>query len=262
MSLAKQYTTEIVRGLQYLPIWLPIKTLTLGAVGTIQKNVFEPEGSLSGMGIPFTPSQSRSGGIMRYNSNEGVSIQFKAAGSAPVAGSALSVADAGVAIKFSRSQAVVFEAGGCKIEAVADIGELGQRLIKLYQSGKWNEDYYVVTEVVKADATTILISSDAGASVELKASGGVNAATLSLASLDAQLQTASTSKMGYELVAEKGLTPLFKAWRVRHGWLSTKWETSFMRDNETPDEEEETSTIPVFSQMTPDDLWATRRGRR
>lgn len=261
MSLAQQYTSEIAKGLQYLPIWLPIKTLTLGTVGTIQKNVFEPEGNLNGMGVPFTPSPSRSEGTMRYNSNDGVSIQFKAAGSAPVAGSALSTADAGVAVKFSRSNAVVFEASGCRIEAIADVGTLGRRLIELYGSGEWNKDYYVVTEVVKADVTTILISSSAGASLELKAGGDIHAASLSLASLEAQFSTASTAKMGYELVAKEGLTPLFKAWRVR-GWFSTRWETAFMQSDEPPGEGEEAPDIPVFSQMTVDDLWPARRRRR
>lgn len=258
MSIAKQYTTEIVRALQYLPIWFPIKPLELGTVGTIKNNVFEPEGNLKSMKIPFTTSQSRPSGTMRYNSNKGVSLHVKAAGAAPAAGSALATVDAGVAIKFSRAEAVVFEASGCNIEAIADIGDLGHRIIALYQMGNWSDELYVVTEIVKAAAVTVLISSSAGASIELKASGKINAAALSLADVNAQFGVAAYSDMGYQIVAEPGLTPLFKAWKVDSGFFKRKWEPAFMEDGEQQqqqEEEEATPDIPVFSQMSIDDLW-------
>lgn len=260
MSIAKQYTTEIVQALQYLPIWLPIKQLELGTVGTVRNNVFEPESNIENLGIPFTARPSRPSGPMRYNSSKGVSLQVKAAGTAPAVGSALATADAGVTVKFSRAEAVVFEASGCKIEAIADVGELGKQIINRYQRGTWKEELYVVAEIVRANSVTVLISSSASASIELKAGGNLNAAALSLADLKAQLGVAAYSDMGYQIVAARGATPLFKAWKVDPGFFSTDFEPVFLESDEVRGNEAETR-IPVFSQMTVEDLWPRRRDK-
>ena len=254
MSIAKQYTTEIVQALQYLPIWLPIKRLELGSIGTIANNVFEITGNISKLPVPFTRSQDRPSGIMRYNSSKGVSVQVKAAGAAPALGSALATADAGVSIKFSRAELVVFEASDCKIEAIEDLNDLGQRLIRLYQRAQWDPNQYIVTEVVRAGAATVLISSNAGASVELKIGGKVNTAGLSLADVDAQFSVAGYSDMGYQIVAERGLTPLFKAWRVDPGFFSDKFKPALMQGDESAGENL-APNVPIFSQMAIGDLW-------
>src|ERR1043165_2742202 len=206
MSLAKQYTTEIAQGLQYLPIWLPINTISIGDYGTIKDNSFERMGNLAQMNIPFTRARRSSTGTMRYYSQDGVSIFFKAVGTAPLAGSALSAADAGFIINFSRSKVVVFEASGCKVEAITDLYDLGQTLIRRYQSNNWNEEFYVITEVVLADAATILISKSSGASIEIKATGKIGANAVSLADAEAGLKAVSTASMGMDLVAEKNLS--------------------------------------------------------
>jgi hypothetical protein len=103
MKLAERYEKEIAQGLQYLPTWLPMRSLSLGDVGAIRNNLFQPETNLGNLKIPFSRSDSRPTGTLRYNSHEGVSATFKASGTAPIAGSILSVNDAGVAVKFSRA---------------------------------------------------------------------------------------------------------------------------------------------------------------
>jgi hypothetical protein len=253
MSIAKQYTREIAQSLQYLPVWLPTRTLSLGDVGIIKDNVFEVQSTLEAMNVGFARSASRPTAALRYYSHDGVSISLKASGTAPAAGSALTTVAAGVVVKFSRAKAVVFEAGGCKIEAISDLAVLGNHLVGLYQRGSWSENLYVVTEVVTADVATILISSGAGASVELTTSGDLGSGGLSLANLDAQFGIASMTGMGFEIVGQTGLTPLFKAWRVNPGFWNVKWEKYGMERDEQA--EGEPDVMPVFSPMSIGDLW-------
>jgi hypothetical protein len=104
-----------------------------------------------------------------------------------------------------------------------------------YQEGSWDSDLYVITEIVMAEAATVLISTGDSAVIELKAGGSVSSAGISLADLNAQFSVASTSGMGIEMVAKTGITPLFKAGRVRPGLFGTKWE---VRRLEAPDEQE------------------------
>jgi hypothetical protein len=179
---------------------------------------------------------------------------FKAAGSAPIAGSALTTADAGVVVKFARAEAVAFEASGCQIEAIADLAKVGDQLIRRYQTGAWDSNLYVITEVVKADSATILISSGSSAAIELKAGGKLEAGGLSLADLNAQFSIASTASMGLEIVSQKNLSPLFKAWRVRPRFWKTTWETFRMHPDELQ-KEDVGNDDPVFSPMSVSDLW-------
>lgn len=255
MSIAKQYTAEIAQGLLYLPTWLPLRTLSLGDVGVIKDNIFETQSTLEAMNVPFARSASQPTGAMRYNSHDGVSTVFKVAGSAPAVGSALATADAGVSIKFSRAEAVVFEANGCTIEAISDLANVGDQLVKRYQAKKWNPEFYVITEVVKAHASTILISSGSSAAIELRAGGKLEAAGFSLADLNAQFKVVSTNGMGFEIVSHTKLSPLFKAWRVRPRFWRTDWEKYHLQDEAQVEEGED--EMPVFSPMSVSDLWPT-----
>ena len=259
MSIAKQYTKEIVQALQYLPIWLPIKKLELGSIGTIKNHVFEITGNIKNTPLPFSRSLDRPSGTMRYSSKKGVSLQAKLAGSAPAVGSAFTTADAGVSVKFSRGEVVVFEASGCKIESIADVGTLGQSIVRLYKMGTWDPDQYVVTEVVRADAATVLISSNAGASIELRVGGKVDVAGVSLADVNAEFGVAGYSDMGYQIVAERGLTPLFKAYRVDPGFFNDTFEPAQL-ESDALDKKKSVTNIPVFSQMGVADFWPPDEG--
>jgi hypothetical protein len=253
MTLAKRYAQEITQGLQYLPTWLPMRSLSLGDVGVIRNNIFEPETNLSNLKIPFISSESRPTGSLRYNSHDGVSATFKASGTVPEAGSTLSISDAGVTVKFSRAQAIVFEAIGCSVEAISNIADLSQRLIWQYQESNWSSDLYVVTEIVRAEAATVLISTGNTAVVELRAGGSVGTTGISLADINAEFSIASTSGMGIEMVAQTGVTPLFKAGRIKPGLFGTKWEVRRLESNDQ--EESDARAMAYFSPMSVDDLW-------
>jgi hypothetical protein len=254
MKLAERYAKEITQGLQYLPTWLPMRSLSLGDVGAIRNNLFEPETTLGNLKIPFSQGESRPTGTLRYNSHEGVSATFKASGTTPISGSILSINDAGVTVTFSRAEAIVFEANGCKVEAISNIADLGQRLVWKYQEGSWDSDLYVITEIVMADAATVLISTGDSAVIELRAGGSVSTTGISLADINAQFSVASSSGIGIEMVAQTGVTPLFKAMRVRPGLFGTKWE---VRRLESHDEKEvdDAKTMAFFSPMSVEDLW-------
>jgi hypothetical protein len=194
----------------YFATWEPGVPLNLGDVGVLDDDVFTRIGTLEQFQIPFTARRGNTPVNMKYASSDAVSIAFKAAGAAPMAGSSLANVDAGVTIEFTRKNAVAFEAIGCKSSSILDQIALGQTILQKYEADQWDSDWMVITELIAAQATTVIVSSSSGGKVELKASGDLGRSNLSIASLSASFQTTFSKNIDTQIVAAESLTPLFR----------------------------------------------------
>lgn len=210
-SIQEQYTRELLENLQYFGTWLPLVQLEVGAVGVIRSHAFQQMTSLEELGVPFQLSPGRASGTFKHVSEEGVEVSFKLAGELPLAGSKLAQADAGATVDFSRSGGIYFEADGCVMQSLKNPATLERSLLDLYASRAWKKDYFVVTEVMRAKSTTILISRSNSARVELRAVGKLDTNLGSLASAEARFKVAVQRNLTTEIVAQRELTPLFKA---------------------------------------------------
>ncbi|MDP9120093.1 MAG: hypothetical protein M3O15_01800 [Acidobacteriota bacterium] len=215
MSTAKQYAQELRNDTNYSPTWLPIVKVAPGDVGRIANFQYEHVAPLGDYGIEYTIEDGSFPGDFTYSSKNAVSKQVKLAGQAPAAGSLFAAADAGVSLHFSRTDAVVFEALGCRSSRIRNVQVLGEKILALYKAGHWDEDLVVVTEVITAASATILFSSASDAGIDLFARGKVQAATFNLADADAKLEIHSERNIGWRTVATAGMTPLFRAAGVK-----------------------------------------------
>lgn len=211
----EQYTKEMAKSFGYLATWTPGVTLALGDVGVLRKNLFTRISSLQNLGIAFQTREDQTREDQKYASSGSLSVVFKAAGQVPTAGSALTEAEAGVTIEFTRKKAVVYEALGCTSPSIDDQAKLGSEIIKRYKTGGWNKDWVVITELVMAESGTVLISEEKGAKIEISAKGTVAGAAFSLAEASVALAIVSQRDMQTTLVAKDGLTPLFRARGVK-----------------------------------------------
>jgi hypothetical protein len=216
-AVDKLYTREMYENFGYFATWVPTVQVRLGDVGIFHGPGFERVTSLRDEGIPFEVRDDGGSANLEYTSADAVSIQLKAAGAVPAAGSAITQADAGITIAFNRANAVVFQATGCTTASIANQAALGDEIISRVLDGTWREDYVVVTEVITTKAATIVISSGRDARCELLAKAQVQPAAITLADIGADLRVAYTSNIGTKIIAEKELTPLFKA-----SWV--KWK--------------------------------------
>jgi hypothetical protein len=219
MSISKQYTKELRDNTNYSAIWLPTLTVQPGDVGRITNYEYEPVTTLTELNIPFSIVKGHVAADINYASANAVSIVVKTAGQAPLVGSLLAQAEAGVMIKFSRENAVVFRAAHCKSSSIKDRLSLENEIIARYKNGDWKEDYVVVTEVVSAASSTILISSGKNAQMDLKAGGKINPGGFNLADVDAQFQVIQESNVATKILAANGLTPLFKSAGIKKLFL-------------------------------------------
>ena len=211
----REYTDALRHHTGYTATWLPTTKVELGDVGILSKHGFQARSKLSQFDIEFDAKHAQSKGDISYKSSDSVHLEVKVAGGAPIPGSALQTVDAGLVIRFDKASGVVFQAHECRSLAIADLRSLEARVIKLWKNSRWSIDNVIVTEVVKASTTTVLISGSAGAVVELRTAAEIAPSAIALANVNAGFSLARESQMATSIIASGSLTPLFRAVAVR-----------------------------------------------
>src|SRR5262249_49501242 len=150
----KAYVSELYRSLAYLATWLPTSELQLGDIVAASDAGLTRIGHVREHNLSFRPHAGTTRAVYEYASSGAVSITLKLAGQV-VIGTTLADTEAGIVIKFNRSDAILFEASGCVNTTIADIGEFGRAVEKRYGAGEWDAGWLVVTELVKAKGATI-----------------------------------------------------------------------------------------------------------
>jgi hypothetical protein len=227
-TAAHQYTSELGRELRFNATWTPGMPLALGTIGVIDDdNVFAPVSSLGQFGIGFKEAEPKNGTTetFSYASAGAVDIGLKLAGKPSDLAPNLPIERAGLGIRFNREHAIIFRADGATHTRMADELPLAREVLSLIKAGIWDKDWTIVTHLVQATSTTVLVARSAGASVEFALSAGVTAGGLELLSADADARTFASRDMQLVIVAAGGMTPLFRAKRVKRRWLlSRKYE--------------------------------------
>ena len=201
----------------YLATWLPNARLALGDVGVLQGEEFRQMTTLKQLGVPFVIRRGAASIDFNYTSASGVALQLKAKGKI-AAGTSLPLAKAGIAVRFSKQGAFVFQVAGSKIHEIEDKAGVHRAIIGLYEQGRWQPGWAVVDTVVEADATTIMVANSNDAVIELAANAPVQ--VTDLVRLDAGFAVSSQSGDVIRFVAAKGLTPLFRLSRTKASLLS------------------------------------------
>jgi hypothetical protein len=210
MSISKQYTKEINGATNYSATWLPNVIVSPGDVGRITDYQYQPLTTLKDLNIQFDVVPGSVQADFDYSSTDSVSVHIKAAGQAPLTGSSIAKADAGINIKFSRDNAVVFRISRGKSTRIKDPNSLAKEILSRYDKGNWKKDMVVVMEVVSAASATIVISKGNNAEIDLLAHGKIGSSKLDLADLEANFQVLKESNISTKIIASKALTPLFK----------------------------------------------------
>ncbi|MBN1340097.1 MAG: hypothetical protein JXA03_12280 [Bacteroidales bacterium] len=210
-----QYTREMHKKFGYYATWEPNRPLSLGDVGIFRKNEFTRISNLVHFNISFNINPDDTPGDLEYNSQGNVTITTKLSGTIPAAGSVLTEADAGISVDFARESSILFKANKTLTPSIDDLVALGKKIIELFKQGKWNKDWVVITELVKADTATILISNKGGSKIELKATANVSASDFDIADAAFEFAPAFSKGLETKIIAEKGITPLFKVMGIK-----------------------------------------------
>ena len=216
-SVYRLYAQDVYEGLGYRPTWLPGTPVELGDIGEIKDGVFRYITNLNQIGIHFDTRTDSDRDAIDYASRDGVTMTFKAGGEVNQNFRAITEADAGLLIEFSRKGAVVMHLRNVSFNQIADQHTLADEMLRSMatadESRQWQRNWVVITEVARAQYATIVISGSENSRIELRASGSVSPA--SLAEVSAAFSVATESGISARVIAESGLTPLYRGLRVK-----------------------------------------------
>lgn len=218
MSIKDTFTRELKDNLNYNATWLPNVHLSLGDVGVLTGNEFTYRTTLKKLHIPFSVTEKGGKASYKHSSAGRVKRELKLAGKAPSVGSMLGETEAGISFSFSGESAVFFMADGCTVRMIADQEPLKKAILREFGGGAWQKDYVVVTELVEAAATTIIVAQGRGGHFELRAKAGL-VPSFDAINAGGNFEVIREEQIGFQCLAEAGMTPLFRALGVKTGWI-------------------------------------------
>lgn len=230
MALSRRYAEEIHAQLKYLATWMPNARIKVGDIGTVEDGILTRTGTLKDYGIAFSESVPPQSTDLDYSTAGAVSIKFKAAGNAPITGTIPAKIDGEIEVTFDRADAILFQASNCTTHEIANIKQVSDRIISLVKAGKWPRNQVIITDVVHCASSTIVISSDANAQLTLGVKGDVGSGKAQLASVNANFSFRDAKAIATRFVADRELTPLFKARGIKTPWLPWNDPTLVVRD--------------------------------
>jgi hypothetical protein len=208
----KTYIKEIARALGYYAIWLPTYPLEIGDYGLFHsKYLFVRLGNIKDLGITFNIRKDKSTASMQFESADAVTMNV-------VVGADQNLPNTPIVTKvvftFSRENAVVFKANGIRSFSVQDQVALGKNILNLLKEGNWDKKHRIITELIGASSTTVIISGSKSSSLELMAQGNLSS-IIDIADAKLGLTILKKSAMAYSDIAKSGLTPLFRTSGIR-----------------------------------------------
>jgi soluble P-type ATPase len=218
----------------YRSTWAPDKVLEIGQIGQLDRTgIFNVYTTLQKEGIPVEVSNDVSDTEMDYTSNDSVDVSIKLSGAIPAAGSVLANADAGFQFTFKKENSVVFKTSGHKTHQIVNLAAITKKVLEKYKNDEWEKDWLIITELVVADTSTIIIGNSKNAGLELKANANVTAGQLKLTDASLGLTVAHEQGSTLKYITQNGLTPLYRVMGIRDPWIGkTRVETKGERGAE------------------------------
>jgi hypothetical protein len=204
-ALVDVYTNAVYVNLRPLRAnWEPSQPIALGDYGTLKGDAFERLGNVTSLGLEIGETIDDDVGDQKiFSSGGNTSVNFHAKGSAT---QGVAPINANIEIAFAAADAAFFNAAGCSYSMIKEKSALGDAIMKQFNDAKWRREWAVVTDLVKAKSTTVVISSSTGGSIVLEADAKFP--QIDLANADIGLTLKSARNIGYQVISKNGLSPL------------------------------------------------------
>jgi hypothetical protein len=187
--------------------WLPGDRIDVGEIRISRHGRTERVSSLQDLGIPFEVEE----GDVRQ--------QLKLISATIARVDAVAGADAGLAagefrFDFANEGDFVFDVSNLRELRLASREAVFERVLDAAKSKVWRSKWLLVEAVYAADSATIFVSQDKSCELVLEAKAA-NLATDSFADPRAGLKVARHRGQIIQVLADHGVRPLFRAWKIR-----------------------------------------------
>src|SRR4029453_7898812 len=222
----------------------------------VHKGVPQLVGTLADWGIEWKEeTESEPRGSWTAKSERGVGIATKFSGSTPdgLVLNNLAVADAGAVVTFTEKDSYVISMSNVTMQRMEKTHALGPQLRKqffrLFDS--WDSGWLVVSEVLRAESATFLMSASSSSQVELKANGSVAPGGVTLADLAVGFTRVGDSSGSEDFVGQGQISPMFKAVKLKIAGMAPAGVRSIDVDPEQLPEEQRTVDAEALADDDP-----------
>ncbi|MFL4469031.1 hypothetical protein ACERZ8_03775 [Tateyamaria armeniaca] len=246
MNPANFYTRGVKEFMDdYWAAWLPSKVYSLGDVGRLNNSQFERIGSLDDYSIPYKIKRSSARGPLEISSGLSFSVDFTSDAKHRVQEGFEHSGDISLHIGFQTEGSFLVEINDSSSLSLVEAPSLEASIIDKYVSGEWKRDFFVVTDIVKADLATIIVAKEKGASLEFKISGSHSNDCRALIDASAQISLKRQKGDLFKMLSAKGTTPFFQLSHLKLRPFSTP---KFKRRNMLPTDIEMPDPATIISQ--------------
>lgn len=215
-SVFESYANVVKNEYSFYPVFPPDYPISLGDFGSLENGRFTRKGNMKK--YDFIAKELK--GIKSNNKidfSEGVDFNVSLAPSVTVPG----MFEANLKIAFGDSSNVFFSFNNCRTTLTDNYLELKDKIIELYNKDEWDKDYYVITEFIEAERSTVILADNSEAKIDFGVAIpiGANIPIPQLKSdfLDGKLSVneSSSSKISTKIIANTGLKPLIKLSKLK-----------------------------------------------
>lgn len=208
MGLIENYVDTVRRETGMFAVYPPNQSLRLGDFGKVSDGRFVRYGNIKGLAKPIQ-TQEVVGQVQmnrEFKSRRVRKTVIGAGGSGAASGVS---ARARLELDFGSESSVYFAVSGCTHKQLGNLGGIANEIVALSKSSKWNDDYRVVTALVEASNTTVVLGREESSKVVLEADAGVPSINMADAKVALQLTFDSSASENWVTVKpEAGQQPL------------------------------------------------------
>jgi hypothetical protein len=208
----RHYLEHMNAQTSYRAAWLPDHPLRIGDVGKLEDGLFTLYTTLDQQGITVTIRESASTLGLDYSEKDSFSVSADASGQLQgVRGKA--------SIAFNRQGGILFQITGSTVVLIDNLASLESIILKKYSDGNWPKEWVVITELIRTDYASILISTSASCSLDMAFDVPVGFSGLQLADPKLHVSIVQESGSSIKMIASSNLTPLYRVRGINKPFL-------------------------------------------
>jgi hypothetical protein len=214
MTPLKTYTSQISKRLGYCASWLPRNQIAVGDIALMENRSLERQKSIRDIGIDIEIREGNE--VKDWGWTSGTTFEVNPAISAGAPVHPGVQIGGGLTVGFTRKNGILLRMERSQEQSLERLDSLRKEMLRLHETGEWERDWVVVTQVIHAGRMIVLISERRGASADLTAAMRIGAEPASVIEAEGKIELLGSSGMNLQETGEN-LTPLYKALRVKPG---------------------------------------------
>lgn len=202
-NIYKIYMESIKKNLGYFAIWPIQTTFKLGDYGELINGQFKRRGNIKDdHNININVSENSTKNDMKFNDGIRLNTSIET-----------NCNRAKVNLKFNKNKGIYFHLEDCTSKCINNYEKVGNEILKLSSKSKWKESYVLVSELVEAKSSMIIVSNEKNGEIELTADLDESNEVFDFKP-SVKFNISKHNGTAIEVIGEKGLTPLIKLSKV------------------------------------------------